>query len=65
MVPKKADLATGVAAGGILIVADDAVATLSIVTIETASKETGVVQSTSNTVSLPFVLEGGQWKVKR
>ena len=65
MVPKKADLAAGITAGGLLIVEDDAVATLNIVTFESASKEPGVVRSTSSTVAMPFVLEGGQWKVKR
>lgn len=65
MVPKKADLAAGVAAGGILIIEDDVLATLNVVTVESVSKQPGVVESTSSTVSIPFFLEGGQWRVKR
>ena len=62
-VPKKADLASGIRSGGILIIEDDSRATLNVVTVESKSKEPGVVQSTSTTVGIPFVLENGQWRV--
>ena len=63
-IPKRADLAAGIRSGGILIIADDSLATLNVITTESKSKEPGVVQSTSTTVGIPFVLEGGQWRVK-
>jgi hypothetical protein len=65
MVPKKAGLAAGITARGLLIVEDDAAATLDVVIFGPASKQPGVVQSTSSTVAMPFVLEGGGRKVKR
>lgn len=64
-IPKKVALAAGIRSGGILIIEDDSLATLNVVTTESTSKEPGVVQSTSTTVGIPFVLEGGQWRVKR
>ncbi len=64
-VPKRADLAAGIRSGGVLIIENDSVATLNVITVESSSKEPGVVQSTSTTVGIPFVLEDGQWKVKR
>lgn len=64
-IPKKAALAAGVRTGGILIIENDNLATLNVVTIESTSKEPGTVQSTSTTVGIPFVFEGGQWRVKR
>ncbi|KAA0255614.1 hypothetical protein FBQ97_05830 [Acidobacteria bacterium ACD] len=65
MVPKKAALAAGVASGGVLVVENDSLATLNVVSVESVSKQPGVVESTSTTVAIPFVLEGGQWRVKR
>ena len=62
-IPKRADLAAGIRSGGILIIEDDSRATLNVVTTESKSKEPGVVQSTSTTVGIPFVLESGQWRV--
>lgn len=64
-VPKRAELAAGIASGGVLIVEDDVRATLNVITVTTASKEPGVVQTTSTTVAIPFVLEEGEWRVKR
>ena len=64
-IPKKVDLAAGIRSGGILIIADDSLATLNVITTESTSKEAGVVESTSTTVAIPFVLEGRQWRVKR
>lgn len=63
-IPKRADLAAGVRSGGVLFIENDNVATLNVITVENKSKEPGVVQSTSTTVGIPFVLEGGQWRVK-
>jgi|GEM_PF-1962591 len=63
-IPKRADLAAGVRSGGVLFIENDNVATLNVITVESKSKEPGVVQSTSTTVGIPFVLEGGQWRVK-
>ena len=63
MIPKRTELAAGIQAGGILLIEDDSRATLNVVTTESTSKEPGVVQSTSSTVAIPFVLEGGQWRV--
>lgn len=65
MIPKKGDLESGIRSGGILIIEDDARATLNVVRIEQKSKEAGVVDSSSTTVGIPFVLEGGQWKLAR
>lgn len=65
MTPKKADLEAGIRGGGILIIEDDERATLNVVTIEQKSKEPGVVESSSSTIGIPFVLEGGQWKLAR
>lgn len=65
LIPKRADLEAGIRAGGILIVEDDARATLNVVTMEQKSPEPGVVNATSTTVAMPFVLEGGQWRVAR
>ena len=62
-IPKGADLEAGIRSGGILIIEDGSRATLNVVTTESTSKEPGVVQSTSSTVAIPFVLEGGQWRV--
>lgn len=63
-IPKRTDLAAGVRSGGVLFIENDNVATLNVITIESKSKEPGVVQSTSTTVGILFVLEGGQWRVK-
>ena len=63
-IPKRAELAAGVRSGGVLFIENDNVATLNVITVESKSKEPGVVQSTSTTVGIPFVLEGGQWRVK-
>jgi hypothetical protein len=63
-IPRKADLAAGVRSGGVLIIADDSLATLNLVAVESTSKEPGVIQSTSTTLGIPFVLEDGQWKVR-
>ena len=63
-IPKKAELAAGIRSGGILVIADDSLATLNVITTESASKGPGVVRSTSTTVGIPIVLEGGQWRVK-
>ncbi|MCM3876340.1 MAG: hypothetical protein NEA02_07970 [Thermoanaerobaculia bacterium] len=65
MTPKKDDLESGIKAGGILIIEDDARAMLNVVKIEQKSKEAGVVDSSSTTIGIPFVLEGGQWKLAR
>lgn len=62
-IPKKAGLASGIRSGGILVIEDDSRATLNVVAVESSSKEPGVVQSTSTTVGIPFVLENGQWRV--
>jgi hypothetical protein len=64
-IPKRAALAAAILTGGILLIEDDSVATLNVVTTESLSKEPGVVQSTSTTVGIPFVFENGQWRVKR
>lgn len=63
--PKRKELAAGIETGGVLIVEDDARATLNVVTVEQRSTQPGTVQSTSTTVAVPFVLEGGQWKLAR
>ncbi len=63
MLPKKAALAAGIQAGGILIIEDDSRATLNVVQVEQKSSEPGTVSSSSNTIAIPFVLEGGKWKL--
>lgn len=64
-IPKRAALEAGIGSGGVLIVEDDVRATLNVITVSSASREPGVVQTTSTTVAIPFVLEDGQWRVKR
>jgi hypothetical protein len=65
MIPKRGDLEAGIKAGGLLIIEDGARATLNVTTTEQKSKEPGVVNASSTTTAIPFVLEGGQWKVAR
>jgi hypothetical protein len=65
MVPRKNDLAPGIQAGGILIIEDDSRATLNVVQFEQKSSKPGTMSSSSNTIAIPFVLEGGQWKLAR
>jgi len=65
MIPKGAELAVAIETGGVLIIEDGSRATLNVVKVESNSSKAGVVQSTSSTIAIPFVLEGGQWKLAR
>jgi len=62
-IPDRATLEASIATGGILIIEDGTRATLNVVTVSSTSSAPGTVQSTSSTVAMPFVLEGGQWKL--
>jgi len=61
--PPRAELAAGIRTGGILFIADDSRATLNVVRSEQKSTKPGVVTSTSTTLMLPFIKEGGVWKL--
>ena len=63
MIPNRAELTAAIEAGGILIIEAGSSATLNVVKSDSSSSKAGVVQSTSTTIAMPFVLEGGQWKV--
>ncbi|MEO6327221.1 MAG: hypothetical protein ABIT01_13115 [Thermoanaerobaculia bacterium] len=61
-VPTRSELAGGIEKGGMLIIEGN-LATLNVVTFEQKSSEPGVVSSSSTTTAIPFVLEGGTWKL--
>jgi hypothetical protein len=63
LIPPRAALAAGIRAGGVLIIEGDSRATLNVVTVEQKSPKPGVVESSSGTIAIPFVQEGGQWKL--
>ncbi|MEO7547413.1 MAG: hypothetical protein ABIT82_03240 [Ramlibacter sp.] len=63
-IPAPAELKAGIESGGILIV-EGPKATLNVVTTESQSTKPGEVKSTSTTTAMPFVLEGGAWKIAR
>ena len=65
MIPNRAELEVAIEAGGILIIEGRSRATLNVVIPEGGSSKAGVVQSTTRTIAMPFVLEGGQWKIAR
>jgi hypothetical protein len=62
-IPDRATLEAAIATGGILIIEGGSRATLNVVTVSSGPGAGGTVQSTSSTVAMPFVLEGGQWKL--
>jgi hypothetical protein len=62
-IPNRAALAAGIEAGGVLIIENGARATLNVVKFEVDSSKSGVVQSSSSTIAMPFVFEGGQWRL--
>jgi hypothetical protein len=63
MLPTRADLMAGLETGGVLIIEDDARATLNIVRTEQKSSKPGEVSSSSTTVFIPFAKENGQWRL--
>ncbi|MEO8506853.1 MAG: hypothetical protein ABI593_04415 [Betaproteobacteria bacterium] len=63
MIPNRAELTTAIEAGGILIIEEGSSATLNVVKSDSSASKAGVVHSSSATIAIPFVLEGGQWKV--
>ncbi|MBL8113379.1 MAG: hypothetical protein JNK60_10870 [Acidobacteria bacterium] len=65
MVPKRAVLEAGIRSGGLLIIEDDARATLNVITTEQKSTQPGVVSGSSTTTAIPFVMEAGAWKLAR
>jgi hypothetical protein len=60
--PTRASLEASLPTGGVLIVEGDQ-ATLNVVATEQQSASPGSVTSTSTTTAIPFVMEGGQWKI--
>lgn len=65
MVPTRPVLEAGIRSGGILIIEDDARATLNVITTEQKSTQPGVVSGSSTTTAIPFVMEAGAWKLAR
>ena len=62
-VPKRAALSAAIQSGGLLIIEDDARASLNLIQTEQHSTTPGVVSGTSTTTSIGFALEDGQWKL--
>jgi len=62
-IPDRATLEASIATGGILIIEGGSRATLNVVTVSSGASAGGTVQATASTVAMPFVLEGGQWKL--
>jgi hypothetical protein len=62
-VPKRAALSAAIQSGGLLIIEDDALASLNLIQSEQRSTTPGVVTSTSTTTSIGFAMEDGQWKL--
>ena len=63
--PVRASLLEGIKTGGILIIEDNARATLNVVLTETRSRTAGVVDAPSTTTATGFLFEGGEWKLAR
>ena len=63
ILPTRSELNTALQSGGTLIVEGNERATLNIIRIEQKSAAPGSVNASSTTVGIPFVMEGGQWKV--
>ena len=62
-VPKRAAMTAAIQSGGILIIEDDARASLNLVQSEQRSTTPGVVRSTSTTTAIPFAMEDGRWRL--
>lgn len=62
-VPKKADLEASLSGGGYIVVADDVRASLVVLSVAQSSPAPGTVTSTTSSLSLPFELEDGEWRV--
>lgn len=62
--PKRAALSAAIQAGGLLIIEDDARASLNLIQSEQRSTTPGVVTGTSTTTSIGFEMEDGHWKLK-
>lgn len=63
-IPAPEALKAGIESGGVLILEGET-ATLNVVTTQTERTTPGDVTSSSTTVAMPFVLEGGAWKIAR
>ena len=64
MLPSPAEMKAGMASGVLIVEGDDR-ATLNLIRTAPATTSGGTVTATSTTVALPFVLEGGQWRLAR
>jgi len=62
-IPKRAALEASLKEGGYIVVEDDVRASLVVLSVSQASTGPGSVTSTSSTLSLPFELEDGAWKL--
>lgn len=62
-VPARSALAGAIRTGGLLILEGDSTASLNVTTVEQKSTKPGTVSASSTTLSIPFVLENGAWKV--
>jgi len=63
MLPTRADLMAGLKTGGVLIIEDDARATLNVMRTEQKSSAPGTASSSSTTIFIPFAKENGQWRL--
>ena len=64
MLPSHAEMKAGMASGVLIVEGDDR-ATLNLIRTAPATTSGGTVTATSTTVALPFVLEGGRWRLAR
>ena len=62
-VPKRAALSAAMESGGLLIIEDDARASLNLIQTEQTSTTPDVMTSSSTTTSIGFAKENGQWKL--
>jgi hypothetical protein len=63
ILPTRAQLTSALQSGGVLIIEDDARATLNVIRTEQKSSKPGESSSSSSTVAIPFAKENGQWRL--
>jgi len=62
-IPARSALAAAIRTGGLLILQGDSTASLNVTTVEQKRTTPGTVTASSTTLSMPFVLENGAWKL--
>jgi hypothetical protein len=65
LLPNRAQLVDGIKNGGLIRFDNRIEAALNVIKMESTSPSPGTANSSSTTVAIPFMLEGGQWKVAR